>query len=407
MSERFQLGEFWLSKRADQASEQWQITWYDKRKRQTRQRSTGTTDFEIAKVRLAEHYVARGERKNEPAAAVFVEGVLMRYYESYAKDLPSGRWAKYAIPFWTKFWTGATVADMTMPRLEAFQAHLAAGNKRPMKPATINRVLGVGRAALQRAYKRQELASAPHIPAVPVPRQKLHRASLDELARLLNATDTLPHVRRWLIGSIFTLARPEAVLELSRPQIDFDLRRIDLNQPGRAQNDKHRPVIPMTDTAFAWLSGDWTGLWITYKGKPLDSIRMGFNRARIRAGLSSKITPYTIRRTISTELRRRGVPPWELAGFLGHSIREYSVTEGYAEYAPDYLSEAAKALDAYCVELHALVDFDLLRTNCVPGDEGTNMQLSDRIGRREWDRTTDHHHVKGVLPKKFHKVKGA
>lgn len=407
MSERFKLGEFWLDKRADGASECWQITWYDKRKRQTRQRSTSTADFEHAKVKLAEHYVSRGERKNEPAAAVLLESVLTRYYDNYAKDLPSARWARYALPYWRKFWEGATVADLTTSRLEAFQEWLAAGSKRPMKPATVNRVMAVGRAALQRAYKRQELVSAPHIPSVTVPRQRLYRASPDEMARLLNATDTLPHVRRWLVGSIFTVARPEAVLELSRPQLDFDLRRIDLNQPGREQNDKHRPTIPMTDTAYAWLAGDWMGLWITYKGKPLESIRMGFERARDRAGLTSKITPYTIRRTVSTELRRRGVPPWELAGFLGHSVREFSVTEGYAEYAPDYLSVAAHAIEAYCEDLHALVDFDLLRTSCVPVSKNENSQVIDRIGRREWDRTTDHHHVKGSLPSKIHKLKRA
>lgn len=405
MSERFQLGEFWLAKRPDAASEHWQITWYDKRSRQTRQRTTGTADFEQAKTKLAEHYVARGERKNEPAAAVLVESVLMRYYEAHAKNLPSAGWASYSIAYWNKFWEGATVADMTTPRLEAFQQWLAAGTKRPMKPATINRVIAVGRAALQRAYKRQELASAPHIPGVTVPRQRLYRASPDEMARLLNATAKLPHVRKWLVGSIVTLARPEAVLELSRPQLDFQLRRIDLNQPGREQNDKHRPIIPMTDTAYAWLSGDWTGLWITYKGKPLESIRMGFERARDRAGLSAKITPYTIRRTVSTELRRRGVAPWELAGYLGHSVREFSVTEGYAEYAPDYLSDAARAIEDYCAELHALVDFDILRTNCVPVEKPARAQVSDVIGRREWDRTTDHHHVKGSSPSKIHKLR--
>jgi len=93
---------------------------------------------------------------------------------------------------------------------------------------------------------------------------------------------------------------------------------------------------------------------------------MGFERARDRAGLTHQITPYTVRRTISTQLRKRGVPLEEIAGFLGHTEDEYEVTEDYAIYSPDYLGLVAKAIDAYCLELQPLLDFELLRTSCVP-----------------------------------------
>lgn len=392
MSDRFQLGEFWLAKRADQASEHWQITWYDQRKRQTRQRSTGTADFEQAKVRLAEHYVAQGQRRDEPASAVLIEHLLMRYYHQHASQLASAEYALYAIDYWRRFWGADTVADMSMQRLEQFQGWLAGGTRRPMSPATVNRVLDVGRAALKRAYKRQEIATVPHIPRVkPGARKRLYRATQADMAALLNAA--APHVRKWLVGSIVTLGRPKAVLELSRPQIDLEHRRIDLNPPGRPQNHKLRPVVPMTDTAHYWLSGDWTGLWITYRDKPLASIRMGFERARKRTKLPATVTPYTIRRTLSTELRRRGVPPWEIAGFLGHTARDYETTELYAEYAPDYLGAAAKTIDAYCGELQGMVDFELVRTRCVPEPKPAEGKILGKAGRREWDRTTDHHDV--------------
>jgi hypothetical protein len=391
--ERFRLGEFWLDRRSDSASACWQITWYDKGRRQTRQRSTGTTDFELARHRLAEHYIGKGERRDESPDTVLIEHVLTRYYEQHAKKLPSGQFASYALDYWKRYWGAHTVADMTLDRLEAFPDWLARGKARAMGPATVNRVLAVGRAALVRAKKRQEITVIPFVPSVTVPRPKLYRASLPEIAKLLNATDTLGHVRRWMVGSIVTLARPEPVLQLSRPQLDFELRRIDLNPPGRPQNAKHRPIVPMTETAYHWLSGDWTGLWITYEGRPLASIRMGFERARKRASLSSKITRYTLRRTLAAELRRRGVPPWELAGFMGHSVREYSVTEDYAEYAPDYLGHAARVIDEYCRELQPLLDFELVRTNCVPPQKASSTQVAEKTGWREWDRTTDHHHV--------------
>lgn len=376
--ERFKLGEFWLSRRADRASDAWQITWYDKRRRQTRQRSTRTSDFELAQRRLAEHYIAQGERRQEPAAAVLIEHVLMRYYETYAKKLPSEHFAAYAVAHWKRFWKDSTIADMTDDRLDEFKADLVEGKSHAMKPATINRVLGVGRAAIERAIHRKELASGPTITGVQIGRQRLYRATLADMAGLLNASESMPWVRRWIVGSIVTVARPEAVLELSRPQLDFDLRRIDMNPPGRDQTAKERPIIPMTEAAFHWLSGDWTGLWITYRGKPLASIRMGFERARERAGLPSTITPYTIRRTLSTELRRRGVPAWEIAGFLGHTAPGFAITEEYAMYSPDYLSHAARTLDAYCADLQPLLDFEL-RTSCVPNEGVAEVAESAKV----------------------------
>lgn len=408
--ERFRLGEFWLDRRSDCASDAWQITWYDPLRRQTRQRSTRTSDFERAKTVLAEHYVARGRRQSEPPSSVVLDHVLTRYFEQHAKALPSADFSDYALQYWRRFWGGSTVAEMA-PRLKEFTDFVSAGYKRSMKPATVNRILGVGRAALERAIELKEITEIPSIEEVAVPKQLLYRATLPELANLLNATDRLPHVRLWSVASLATLARPATVLEFSRPQFHFDLRRIELLAPWRAPNDKGRPIVPMIDTVVPWLEDCGPGLLVAYRTKkgtrPLKSIRMGFERARDRAGLPEKITPYTIRRTLSTELRRRGVPPWEIAGFLGHSVREFEITEKYAVYSPDYLGKAAATLDAICWELQPLLDFELLRTSRVPVPTSEESQVADKAGRREWDRTTDHHHVNVLILKRKQRLKSA
>src|SRR5262245_20165993 len=95
--ERVRLGEFWLDKRADGTSDAWQITWYDSAKRQTRQRSTRTSDLKLAERRLAEHYIAHGKRTEEPAAQVLIAPLLDRYFERYAKQLPSAEVVSDAI----------------------------------------------------------------------------------------------------------------------------------------------------------------------------------------------------------------------------------------------------------------------------------------------------------------------
>ena len=46
---------------------------------------------------------------------------------------------------------------------------------------------------------------------------------------------------------------------------------------------------------------------------------------------------------MASELRKRGVNPWELAGYLGHSL--LNMTELYAIYDPAYLSTVAKGID--------------------------------------------------------------
>lgn len=46
--------------------------------------------------------------------------------------------------------------------------------------------------------------------------------------------------------------------------------------------------------------------------------------------------PKLLRHSMASELRRRRVDPWELAGQLGHQMLK--MTEIYAVFAPDYLS---------------------------------------------------------------------
>ena len=157
-----------------------------------------------------------------------------------------------------------------------------------------------------------------------------------------------------------TLARPAALLELQRSQIDFENRLINLNQTGRRQNKKYRPALPMARTLRPWLERIEEQQIIAYHGKPVASIKTGFTAAREKAGLDASVTPYTIRHTMVTELRKRGVPPWEVAGMPGHRSAGYRTTEIYAKYDPTYLGKAVEAIDAYFIELDAITSRSLL-----------------------------------------------
>jgi integrase len=215
---------------------------------------------------------------------------------------------------------------------------------------------------MRRAYNTNQLATVPAVlkPAYFGPdavRQRI--LTLDEMKSLWDAK--MPdHLRVYLVLAINTLARPEALFELRRAQIDIEHRLLHLNPEGRVQTKKYRPALPITDTLLPWLSldRDYQIQWKKKQTTPIKSIQTTWRKLRADIGFDKDVVPYTIRHTIATELRTRGVPEWECAGFMGQ--RSGSVTERYAKYQPDHLGAAVRAIDAYCEELNELTDIPIV-----------------------------------------------
>ena len=122
--------------------------------------------------------------------------------------------------------------------------------------------------------------------------------------------------------------------------------------------------------------------YVLFRGKPVKSIKKSFNLAVRRAGLPREVTPYSLRHTMATELRKRKVPEWELKGIIGH---HKGVTEGYAIYGPAYLSDGRKAIDADFSELGILGH--TATNTCVPNqkhpDTGCNGKTTP-FQKGEW-----------------------
>lgn len=414
MSERFQLGEYWLSLREN--SEAWCRTWFDKRKRQTRRNSLGTTDFEQAKVRLAKWYLEQRELKNEPPQGVLIGEILDRYVRERGPQIESEADARRAAELWKEHYEMQSLDALTKKGQEAFVTFLRGKRYRdkPYSDGYINRILGVGATALQYAVDQEWILSAPRIRNVEVTgEQKARRLTLEQMAAFFNACDKrTEHVWEWGFWSIQTLGRPDAVLRLAKPQLDCDERLIHLLPPGEKQSKKRRATVPLTTSALPYAENAPPGYLITYKHqkghRPLKSIRMGFERVRDRAGLPADVTPRSLRRTMARELRRRGVSKWDIGGAMGHKSKRGggSTTEVYAEFEPDWQGPLAQAIDAYVAELSALLTRPMvpLRSSCVlVPSVGASIVVAKslnelvEVGRREWDRTTDHHHVKVPL----------
>jgi len=274
--------------------------------------------------------------------------IFYRYWESHAKTIASAEAAQYALALWTEFWEAGTVADLTPPRQKDFMAWLKA---RGYKNSYVSRVMSVGRSAVRMAWRNGEIASAPFILDEPDRSDEKEPYVLkpQEMKRLLTKAQERPHIFIYCMIALNTLARPEAVLDLAPAQVNLVDKRINLNPKGRKQTKKYRPIVPITDTLLPFLHRTDVPAFVLWNGKPIESVKKTFARTVSDAGLSSEITPYSLRHTMATELRRRSVPPWEVEGLLGH--RRPSTTEKYAHFAPDYLSQGREAIDAYFAEL--------------------------------------------------------
>lgn len=361
-----QIGEFWLSQNRHGT---WCRTWFDAATRQTRRVAVGAPDFESAVIALAKWYVLEQSIEHESPAEVPLHVELDRYVAS-RKGVASLDAIERAVAKIKKFFgPDATIATLTLERQREFEEDLRSSG---YSDGYIQRIQTSLKAAVSRAYKNQEISSAPFIRVVGSSATRDRLLSLPEAAALFNANPP-EHLFRFLLLAFNTLSRPEALFELQPFQVDLSRRLIALNPPGRAQTKKYRPTLPVTDTLLPWLKA-WTGSayyvqWHEKQAEPIDSIKTTWRTLRAdaekllretdpeHAGLAD-VVPYTIRHTMATELRRRGVPKWEVDGMLGH--RADGVTERYAKFSPDYLGKAAAAIDDYMNELQPLVRRELV-----------------------------------------------
>ncbi len=375
------IGNFWLSQRPN--SPVWCRTWFDARTRQTKRASLSTASFQQAELELAAWITNNGAMRDEKPQEVALETCLLRYQHHQAKHLRSADQARYALKRWSDFFPGALVSEVTPARQRDF---VAAMRSEGLSNGYIRRTLAVGQAALHRAHREGEISAVPYIDLRLAPEgEPRDRLMTDEEARRLFEAAEQDHVRLYMLLAFGTAARPGAILDLTSFQIDPHERTIKLNPPGRAQTKKRRPTIAMCETLVPYLRSLPPGPVIRYNGRRIKSIRPAFGRLKARARRQLRddaarearrlrrigargaagstiedakargdalleLTPYTIRHTVASELRRRGVSPWELAGLLGHSSG-YKTTERYAQYAPDHMANAVRAIDDYFADL--------------------------------------------------------
>lgn len=210
---------------------------------------------------------------------------------------------------------------------------------------TIHTELGNLRIALSWAAKTGLIPKAPTIerPQTPPPRDRY--LTREEAAALIDAARA-PHIRLAILLMLTTAGRIGALLELTWDRVDMQRGVIRL-----ATNDlgpkKGRATVPINDTLRAALQDAKQHALSDYvierAGKPVESIKTGFNAAVKRAGITH-CTPHDLRRTAGRLMVENGTPIEEVAQFLGHS--NPSITRAvYAQFSPGHLRSAAGSLE--------------------------------------------------------------
>jgi site-specific recombinase XerD len=385
-------------------SREWHIFWHDRELRFRRRENTGSKDFRVACNYLDERCDLENSSANNDQP-YSLHAVFSDYFVEHAAKLPSALSIKYRLRLFLKFLDHeiaqgsmeelilptqihAGVLDrfrlwaISQPIIVSFRQNGELRSKtlaRPRSAAAIEEVIRQCKSALFYAYDRQRLARPP---TFKVKHSRLLRAAdpdripVAQIGELLDYSIHGPRdssmqlwklhaLRRYLVAAIFTLARPSSILDMSvdpaRRQWLKTERLFNLSPSGHIQTNKRRAVIPVHPVLEEWLerTQNWficlERHWRYVPGAAeMEQRRVlgclsSWRSACDHLGLPRRWTPRLLRHSMAAELRRRGVNPWELAGFLGHRL--LNMTEVYAIYDPAYLSTISAAMDDIASDL--------------------------------------------------------
>lgn len=251
-------------------------------------------------------------------------------------------------------------------------ANTARSKVRKVGPGTIRKELSFLKAAVNHCLTKSRSPAVWWLPDAPPPKDIYLEPEHFEL--LLEETEKTWHLQMFIRLAIGTAGRKSAIFELLWQQVDFRTNRITLDtilvddedqdrlaehisaeQFSKIQR-KGRAVIPIPNKLRDHLLGAKelarTDHVIDWRDKPIRDIKTAFNKARRRCfertrdRLWLKVTPHTLRHTAAVWMSRKGVPMEKIATYLGHTNVEIT-RRVYARHAPDYLDDAAGALDLF------------------------------------------------------------
>lgn len=287
------------------------------------------------------------------------------YGNEHAPHVASPATIGFHIDAMAEFWGDLPVSAV---RGATCRAYVKQREKEGVKAATARRELQTLSAAINYCHKEGYLTLAPRVtlPKKAEPRQRWLTRS--EAARLLLAAWRMrahaPHLWVFILIGLYTGTRGGAILRLQwLPNLQggwIDLERGVLYRGAEQRvetNKKQTPcTLPTKLLGLLRLARRQTVRHvIEYGGRgkarhgrkaPLSrrvmKLRRSWRSACKEAGLGVDVTPHTLRHTAVTWRLQRGVPIWEVAGYVGAS--EKMIRDTYGHHCPDHQKAARDAI---------------------------------------------------------------
>lgn len=306
--------------------------------------STGTKDIGEAEEFRASFVLGRNAGSPAKAPEVEVRILLDSYLNRHVKGLPSEERNKIAAAHLKAFYSAGAVSTVSARNHERYIAQCRAEGK---APGTINRHLGVLRAALRFAVKSGDLVSAPFVPSLREPPPRPHvltTAQLDALLKAAKASADHVHVETFIQIASQTGARRSAILQLTWDRVDLDAATIDFRLPGVAHTRKRRAITGISADLVAYLATlrkRTKGAHVVqFRGKPVASIKRAFAYVAKAAKLPH-VTPHVLKHTFVSQALQVA-SPWVVSGMTATSIRTLQAV--YGKHMVEDQKKAAEAM---------------------------------------------------------------
>jgi site-specific recombinase XerD len=185
-----------------------------------------------------------------------------------------------------------------------------------------------------------------------IPYQKTGRRlpvvlSCEEVTKLFQAVDNLKH-RTMLMTAYAAGLRVSEVTHLQLSDVDGQRMTLRVEQ-GKGRQDRY---VMLSHKLLGVLREYWrsyrTRHWLFEGQKPQEplsrsAVQKVFKKARLKAGISKKVSVHGLRHSFATHLLESGVNIRKIQLLLGH--RSLQSTQIYTHVARDYLEDTPSPLD--------------------------------------------------------------
>lgn len=388
----YQRGRYWLGwdRKRDGSlrSPYLVINWYDPEQRRERSLSTRTADVGEGQLKLDAHYLAREQgaavcptcgQARQGGHRFLVLDAISNYQVAHGNNQSSASAIRarlaHVVNYIAKLPSPAVaVDDIDAAWIARFRAWAMTvpivspgGKTRQRTPGTVEASVRQLAAAINAAHEnRDTLRPARFKPLPPreVDRTPQHRSDIPQIASMFayvldkQRAKRSVALHRFLIASVATAGRPDAVLDIStapdRRQWNSDRKVLNLNPRDRHQTKKVRAIVRAPWQFTVWLDADAETQPGRFVG--VNSVKHAWKTMAAALGLPAEGESGTklIRRSIGQLLRDRGVPDAEIELQLGHR-RISATTDLYAGFRPEHLARATAEIEAIIQEIEALV----------------------------------------------------